>query len=149
MQRRNGFNSSLSSQDILNLYDLCRYFWSGIKNTQSPWCALFTIDDLKVLEYIGDLIHYYRNGYGNPMYQQLAKPALNGLFTSFQLAKEGKGKKIVSYFTHVTMMDMIYSALGLFKDNGPLNGLNRIPSRKWRSSYHSSFSANLLAVLHR
>ena len=33
-------------------------------NSTSPWCAALSETDLLVLEYIRDLKHYYKDGYG-------------------------------------------------------------------------------------
>ncbi|KAG6446409.1 multiple inositol polyphosphate phosphatase 1 [Manduca sexta] len=146
IQRRLGIDYILTNDNITSLYDICRYTSS---DKMSPWCAMFTTEDLKVLEYIGDLRHYYRNGYGNSINQVLGQIPLTDLLKSFQLAKAGNGKKIVSYFTHATMIDMVYTSLNLFKDDIPLTAAHRSPERKWRSSKFSVFSANLMAVLNR
>ncbi|XP_004931927.1 multiple inositol polyphosphate phosphatase 1 isoform X1 [Bombyx mori] len=148
IQRRLGIDYPLTNENISALYDLCRYTWSS-KDKMSPWCALFTTEDLKVLEYAGDLKHYYRNGYGNSINAHLGQIPLSDLFKSFQLAKDGKGKKIIAYFTHATMMDMLYTALNLFKDDVELTGSLRNPDRKWRTSKLSIFGANMFAVLSR
>lgn len=131
------------------LYDLCRHTWSGVESKLSPWCALFTKDDLQVLEYIQDLRSYYRNGYGTPQSETFGQIPLADLLRTFQKVKEGDGKKMTAYFTHATMLDMVYTSLGLFKDNKPLSSANRDRDRKWRSSANSAFSVNLVAVLNR
>lgn len=115
----------------------------------SPWCALFTTEDLKVLEYYGDLRHYYRNGYGNKINPRLGQIPLVDLLKTFQQAVDGKGKKIVAYFTHATMIDMVYTALDLFKDNDPLTSAQRNSDRKWRTSKWTTFGANLFVVLNK
>ncbi|XP_032511473.1 multiple inositol polyphosphate phosphatase 1-like isoform X2 [Danaus plexippus] len=149
IQRRTGIDYMLTDDNITALYDLCRYTWSAVDNKFSPWCAVFTKDDLEVLEYIQDLKHYYRNGYGTSVNELFGRVPLANLLESFESAKKGHGKKIVTYVTHATMLDQIYTALGLFKDSAKLNGLNRDRERKWRSSKISVFSANLIAVLNR
>lgn len=115
----------------------------------SPWCALFTEDDLKVFEYECDLRHFYRNGYGTELNKKFGAPPLEDLLLTFRQVLEGGQRKLTGYFSHATMMDMIYSALGLFKDRKPLTGDKLVKGRKWRSSFHSAFSANLVAVLNR
>lgn len=144
-----GIDKKLSNENITTLYDLCRYFWSGIENKFSPWCAIFTTGDLKVLEYIEDLEHYYKYGYGSPITELLAQVPMTDLFNNFQSAKEGKGKKFVAYFSDSPMINMACTALKLYKDKDPLTGSRRDPKRKWRTSTLSAFSANLVAVLNR
>ncbi|XP_026485906.1 multiple inositol polyphosphate phosphatase 1-like [Vanessa tameamea] len=149
IQRRSGIDYTLSDENVTALYDLCRYTWSAIDDKLSPWCALFTKDDLQVLEYIQDLRHYYKNGYGTSVNEIFGRIPLGDLVQSFENVKRGDGKKIVAYVTHATMLDQIYTALGLFRDNEPLTGSNRDRERKWRTSKISVFSANLVAVLNR
>ncbi|KAJ8732796.1 hypothetical protein PYW07_015395 [Mythimna separata] len=149
IQRRLGIDYTLTDTNITALYDLCRYPTSGLTNKFSPWCALFTTEDLKALEYVADLRHYYRSGYGTPMNELFGQIALTDLLKSFQDSKTGKGKKITAYSTHATMMDMVYTALKLFKDDAPLTGAFRKPDRKWRSSKLAVFSSNLMVVLNK
>lgn len=149
VRRRVGIDYAITDENITALYDWCRYTWSGVDNKMSPWCALFTTEDLKVLEYADDLKHYYKNGYGAPINQQLGKIPLADLLKNFQDAKEGKGKKIVAYFTHASMIEMVYTSLNLFKDSSHLTGARKDPKRKWRNSKFSPYTSNLLAVLNR
>lgn len=148
MQRRLGIDS-LSDAGIKSLYDLCRLAWSGIENKFSPWCALFTTEDLRVLEYVGDLEHYYRSGYGTSINAILGRIPLADLFKNFQAAKAGTGLNLAVYFSDSSTLDMVCTALNLFKDESPLSGAKRNPKRKWRTSKLSVFSANLVAVLNR
>ncbi|CAK1604296.1 unnamed protein product [Parnassius mnemosyne] len=149
IQKRTGADFTLSNRNITALYDLCRFTSSGLNNELSPWCAIFNKEDFQVIEYEGDLRHFYRNGYGNPLNEIFGRIPLADLLESFKTAKNGKGKKLTVYFTHATMMDMVYSALGLFKDQIPLNGTFRNPERKWRSSKIAPFAANLIVTLNR
>ncbi|CAG5040355.1 unnamed protein product [Parnassius apollo] len=149
IQQRTGINYTLTNENITALYDLCRYTSSGINNVFSPWCAIFNKEDLQAVEYVGDLRHFYRNSYGNPINKMFGRIPLADLLESFNMAKNGKGKKLTVYFSHATMMDMVYSALGLFNDDIPLRSDFRNPERKWRSSKTACFAANLIATLNR
>ncbi|CAG5040349.1 unnamed protein product [Parnassius apollo] len=149
IQQRTGINYTLTKENMTALYDLCRYTSSGLNNILSPWCAIFTKEDIQVLEYESDLRHFYRNGYGNHINEIFGRIPLADLLESFKAAKIGERKKLTVYFTHATMMDMVYSALGLFKDDIPLNGTFRNPERKWKSSKLAPFAANLIATLNR
>ncbi|KAJ8732798.1 hypothetical protein PYW07_015397 [Mythimna separata] len=149
IQRRLGIDYPLTHTNVSALYDLCRYDSSGLRNQFSPWCALFTTEDLQAFEYAADLRHYYRSGYGSPINERFGEIALADLLKSFQDSKTGEGKKITAYITHATMMDMVYTALKLFKDDEPLTAEFRNPDRKWRSSKQAIFSSNLMAVLNK
>lgn len=150
VEKKLGLNVTLSFKEVIAMYDVCRYSWNGIENKPNPWCAVFSIEDLKVQEYIGDLEHYYRNGYGVPDYSSIfGKITLADTYKHFELAKNNEGKKIVSYFTHATMLDMILVALNVRKDARPLLGVQRDVERKWRTTFLSTFGANMIAVLNR
>ncbi|CAH0728799.1 unnamed protein product, partial [Brenthis ino] len=149
IQKKIGVDYNLTNAQIIALYDLCRYTWSGIDNKESPWCALFSLEDLKVMEYHGDLRHYYRNGPGSSINHYFGQVVLADLYQIFSNAKKGEVKKLTAYFTHATVMDMAYTALGWYNDKMPLTSAFRDPNRKWRSSKLSVFAGNLIAVLHR
>lgn len=148
LHRRLGINKPIADTTMIALWNWCRLTSSGIQNKFSQWCALFTTEDLKVLEYREDLEHYYKSGYGVSMNKMFGEIVLSDLLQSFQDAKNN-GNKITTYFTHAPMMDMIYTALGLFKDPYELTGTERRSDRKWRTSKFSTFSNNLIAVLNR
>ncbi|XP_014363394.2 multiple inositol polyphosphate phosphatase 1-like isoform X3 [Papilio machaon] len=149
IQQRTGINYTLTNENITSLYDLCRYTSSGTHKKFSPWCALFSTEDIKVMEYIGDLRHYYRNSYGTPVNKIFGRIPLSDLLETFINTKNGKGKQFTIYFTHATMMDMVYTALGLFRDEVPLTAEFRNDARKWRSSKSTAFASNLMVTLNR
>nr|XP_034824785.1 multiple inositol polyphosphate phosphatase 1-like [Maniola hyperantus] len=149
IRRRTGIEYNLTDETITALYDLCRYTWSAEDSKISPWCALFTNTDLEILEYAQDLRHYYRNSYGTAGNDVFGRIPLGDLFTSFENIMKGGGKKIIAYVAHATMLDHMYTSLGLFKDSEPLTGAHRDRERIFRTSKISVFSANLVAVLNR
>ncbi|XP_023934988.2 multiple inositol polyphosphate phosphatase 1-like [Bicyclus anynana] len=149
IQKRTGIDYVLTNTNITSLYDLCRYTWSDKDYTGSPWCALFTKEDLSMIEYYSDLRHYYRNGHGTPMNERFGRIPMGDLYKTFVNAKVNKHRKLTTYFTHATMMDMLYSALGWYRDKFPLTALYRDPNRKWRSTMTAPFGGNLIAVLNR
>ncbi|XP_047986193.1 multiple inositol polyphosphate phosphatase 1-like [Leguminivora glycinivorella] len=149
IQRRLGLDYSLTSDNITALYDLCWYTWSGLNNKASPWCALFTTEDLKVLEYIGDLEHYYKDGHGRQSTNMNNQIPLPDLLETFQLAKSGKGRKITACFTRSRIMDMVYAALGWFKDSKPITAADKKRDRLWRTSRINPHAANVVMVLNR
>ncbi|KOB66528.1 putative multiple inositol polyphosphate phosphatase [Operophtera brumata] len=149
VQQRLGLSTQLTPDNIYELYEICRFdrSWSDIH--QSPWCAAFSDHDLVVLEYRDDIRHYYRNGYGSWVNVNLGGPALKDLYENFEAAVQGHGRKVTSYFTHDTMLEMVWCALGIFKDPNQLQASFRNPGRVWRTSSIGAFSVNLIAVLNR
>ncbi|XP_075971140.1 multiple inositol polyphosphate phosphatase 1-like [Anticarsia gemmatalis] len=139
---------SVTDNEITAFYDLCRFAWEGILDKPNPWCALFTTEDLEVLEYLGDIQHYYRNSYGNAYGAKLGQLVLADILKRFELAKNLRGKKIVANFGRSSIMDMMFVALDLFHDENPLTGAYRDVNRKWRS-VTSTFGANFIVTLNK
>ncbi|KAI5639130.1 histidine phosphatase superfamily (branch 2) domain-containing protein [Phthorimaea operculella] len=149
VQQRLGIAYQLTEEDIYSFYESCRFYRSWDVTYRSPWCSVFTDEELVVLDYRDDVRHYYRNGYGSWVNVRLGAPPLKDLLESFEAAVQGQGKKVTSYFSHDTMMEMVWCALGLYKDEEPLRGAERRDDRLWRSSYMGAKSINLMAVLNR
>ncbi|KAF4532550.1 hypothetical protein B566_EDAN010842, partial [Ephemera danica] len=55
-----------------------------ISGEESPWCAVFSENDLQVIEYAEDLRYYWRDGYGFNISRQQACPAVQDLLRHFQ-----------------------------------------------------------------
>ncbi|GBP15077.1 Multiple inositol polyphosphate phosphatase 1 [Eumeta japonica] len=145
---RTGIDYPLSGDNVTALYDLCRRFWSNTQNEPSPWCAIFNTEDLRVLEYVGDLITYYRNGYGDERNVEMGKHLLGDLYNLFDNVKGGGGERFVAHFSDGPLVGAAVAALGLYKDSAPLSGERRVVDRKWRSSTILPLGANILAVMH-
>ncbi|KAM3962684.1 multiple inositol polyphosphate phosphatase 1 [Aphomia sociella] len=149
VQERLGIRTVLTPDNIYSFYEICRFYRSWTPNLRSPWCSVFTDDDLVVLEYRDDVRHYYRNGYGTSVNTKLGGPVLKDLYDNFEAAVNGRGRDIVSYFTHDTMIEMAICSMGIFKDDFKLEATNRVANRKWMTSYISPFSVNIMAILNR
>ncbi|EJD51340.1 phytase [Auricularia subglabra TFB-10046 SS5] len=62
----------LDNVDVPNLMSLCAFHTlasaDSLRGTRtSPWCALWTVEDVAAFEYWMDLDKYYGNGYGNKL----------------------------------------------------------------------------------
>ena len=49
----------------------------------SPWCAIFSEENLKVMEFVDDLIFYQIGGYGNDINWKMTKPLVTELQERF------------------------------------------------------------------
>jgi hypothetical protein len=90
-----------------------------------------------------------RYGYGGSTNVILRSAALEDLFQTFQEAISKTTRIFMGYFTHDSLITMIYTALGLYRDEEELSGSKRNPDRKWRTSSMTPFAANFIAVLHK
>ena len=63
-------------------YDLAEFpdVWAHV----SPWCAVFSEENLKILEFTDDLSFYYKDGYGYDINWQMTKPLVDELQLRFQ-----------------------------------------------------------------
>ncbi|CAG9125760.1 unnamed protein product [Plutella xylostella] len=149
VQKRLGLTRSLTADEVYHFYELCRFDRSWQPALRSPWCAAFSDEDLVVLEYRDDIRHYYRNGYASWLNPRLGRPVIKDLLDTFTAAADGAPRRVTAYFSHDTMLQMAFAALGLYKDEFTLVGDSMVPERQYRTSYIAAFSTNILAVLHR
>ncbi|KAK3875050.1 hypothetical protein Pcinc_020037 [Petrolisthes cinctipes] len=139
---------SLTQHEVNLLYNGCRYYQAWSPTLPSAWCVAFTHHDLKVLEYNQDLKDYYEVGYGHSINYQMACPLIQDAFQHFRSVVEGEGgPKGVFYFTHSVALLTMMTRLGLYQDRHPLTHLNLDPTRRWRTSLHGSFAANVAFTL--
>lgn len=153
VSRRLGFRFTLNETLVRTMYDMCRYEKSWFVNRISPWCAAFTKEHLKILEYAEDLKYYYTSGYGHEMNHKLGCSAVKDMMDRFERTVSGNyhEPRVVVHFTHTEALQLLMVALGINKDNQPLTADNmRVQQRRlWRTSITNPFSANLVAVLYQ
>ncbi|CAH0398510.1 unnamed protein product [Chilo suppressalis] len=147
VQNRSGLQEPLTATKVIGFYDLCRYGRAISSTKTSPWCALFADQDLMILEYLNDIRHYFRNGYGSDINRILGGPALKDLFMSFLSIVTSGFKSFTGYFIHDTLIQMVFTALQLNRDYPEISGFERKDERKWRTSFMTPFAGNFAAVL--
>jgi len=152
---RLGFQYNMSADDMLLIYDTCRYQKAWNLEKISAWCAAFSVDDLKVLEYAEDLETYYKKGYGFPLNYRQACPLVEDLVTRIRGFKENgtamSHQRGLFYFTENDALLRFVARFGLAKDADPLTheyDPSKLAERKWRTSLMGSFGANVAVVLY-
>ncbi|XP_046397097.1 multiple inositol polyphosphate phosphatase 1 [Ischnura elegans] len=141
---------SLTYHDVHLMYVTCGFETAWSKKSRSPWCAPFSEEDLKVMEYNEDLEYYWIDGYGYEINYKQACPPLKDLLDRFRSRALGKDsqKKGIFYFTHSGTLLKLISRLGLYKDEEKLRSDNfSLLKRKWRTSELDSFGTNLAFIL--
>ncbi|XP_067673674.1 multiple inositol polyphosphate phosphatase 1-like [Haliotis asinina] len=149
----------LKTEDLRTMYLVCGYETALYQS--SPWCSLFDDEDFKVLEYLSDLKHYYKNGYGHKITAVQSCPLVTDIFTTMDDAIEAMESEVDEedlngyvlgnfYFGHAETLGPLYAALGLFNDSLPLTAENYLQqsSRLFRTSEILPFSANLMFILY-
>uniref|UniRef100_T1J676 Multiple inositol polyphosphate phosphatase 1 n=1 Tax=Strigamia maritima TaxID=126957 RepID=T1J676_STRMM len=151
VSKRVGLKSNLTAQDVNLIYEACRFEAAWNEDLTSPWCAAFSNDDLKLLEYSEDMKYYYKHGYGHEINYHQACPPVKDIVDKFssQMLGNSSDASIVLRFSHSGMMLKLLARMGLFKDDPPLTGENyKIQrNRVWRTSHIDSFSTNLALIL--
>lgn len=154
VSRRLGFLYNISIETINAMYDACRYEKAWTVTKLSPWCAVFSKEELRVLEYREDLEYYYKAGYGREINARLGCPLLHDMMRHFwnvahdEMSDEPAG---IFYFTDVISLQNLLTTIGINEDRMPLTALNykEMAKRQWRTSFISSFAANLIAVFYK
>ncbi|KAL0948620.1 hypothetical protein HGRIS_010429 [Hohenbuehelia grisea] len=122
----------------------CAYDYAALG--VSPWCNVFTKQELANFEYELDLLMNGAFGYNLPgnMGATLGALFVNKLVERFSNAT-GDAKPVYLEFGHDTTIDMALAALGLAKDTPPLSAKGPArPSRKFRTSQQVPFGAQMI-----
>lgn len=143
----------LSEENIVGMYTAC-IFEVAIYERENTWCELFDEEDLSVLDYMSDLKHYWKRGYGYPITYESSCPLLERIITSLKNATEVSHEDRIYgafMFSHGETLQPLYGLLDLFKDQEELranNFLNQL-ERKFKTSYIAPFGANIAFVLYK
>ncbi|XP_011630636.1 multiple inositol polyphosphate phosphatase 1-like isoform X2 [Pogonomyrmex barbatus] len=154
VSRRLGFLYNISSDVINTIYDACRYQKAWSVTELSPWCAVFSKEELRILEYREDLDYYYKAGYGRDINTRLGCPLLHDMMRHFrnlagdEMTDEPAG---IFYFSDIVSLQNLLTTVGINQDQTHLTAHNykNMAGRQWRTSMISPFAANLIAVFYR
>ncbi|XP_003743800.1 multiple inositol polyphosphate phosphatase 1 [Galendromus occidentalis] len=140
----------VSKDDMKVMYRQCMFEMSIVG--RSPWCAVFTTADLKLLEFREDLDDYHKDAYGNDMNWKQACGVAANLFESIDEVESpsyaSNYTRTVLHFSHAGALKKVLAYFGIGK--GPaVKWDEACEPRGWRSSKFCPFNANILFVLHR
>ncbi|KAI1463672.1 phosphoglycerate mutase-like protein [Daldinia caldariorum] len=135
-------NLSLTAGDIAQIPYLCG-FESHITGRLSPWCDIFTDEELKQYEYSNDLRYYYGIGPGTDLPKKMMTPFLNTLVgilqneTSTGVGINGSTfnipKLLVSFLNDGQLTELV-TASGVFDEQPALSATEKDDSRLWVGS---------------
>ena len=152
--RKLNFKPSVLSEDhIVGMYTACM-FEVAVYDKENTWCELFEEDDLLVLDYLSDLKHYWKRGYGYPITYKIGCPLLERIVTSLKNATESSLEDRMYgafMFAHGETLQPLYALLDLFKDQEDLRANNFLKQheRKYKVSRITPFGANIAFVLYK
>jgi len=159
-EKRETSSELLSFDDVVLIFDMCRYEKAWNPTEISPWCAAFKEEDLKVLEYYEELEYWYKDGYYYDINTKFACPLMKDLVMQFQgdisksksnlTANETendvhKAPNATLYFSHSEAVLPFISLLGLNIDDFILthDSYEQAQNRKYRVSYMDPFASNV------
>lgn len=129
------------------MWQLCRFEQASDPSKLSPWCSVFSIEDVAVLEYGEDLGYYYEAGYGFDMNKNILCETMQNLL-KFLISNDDDEAPARILISHSTAMQLVLVSLGLYEDEIPLTRSNFAEQRyrKWRTSTETAFASNLAVV---
>lgn len=134
---------NLTDDDIHGALYACAYDYAAYE--VSPWCDVFTEDELAQFEYELDLLMTGAFGYNlpDPMGATIGSLYVNKLIDRFTNAS---GDAVLLYleFGHDTTIDLALTALGLAKDDPPLSTTAMPEERAWHTSQQVPFAAQMI-----
>ncbi|KAJ4334528.1 hypothetical protein N0V95_009139 [Ascochyta clinopodiicola] len=135
-----GFN--FTQWDVSIIPYLCG-FETQITGRRSPFCDIFTEEEVLQYEYAQDLRYWYGNGLGSDIEKYNMLPVIEGLVQRFvdgpnATYENGNSTfvppKIIASFSNDGQINQIVAGIGVF-DNEPQLPANRtLPNRKFRAS---------------
>ncbi len=136
-------NLTFTDNDILQMPYLCG-FESQITGRLSPWCGVWTDEELKSYEYLNDLRYWYGVGAGTDLPAKMMTPFLNALIGLLQRGPGINGTKadgssfelprLMASFLNDGQITELATASGVFDEQGLLNPLSKDDSRLFMAS---------------
>jgi hypothetical protein len=145
-------NLTLTDADILQIPYLCG-FESQITGRLSPWCDVFTDDELKSYEYHNDLRYYYGIGPGTDLNSKMMTPFVNQLVSLLAQGPNITGTsangtsfavpKLLMAFMNDGQLNEIADVIGVFDEQAPLNPSVRDDNRLYMASRFSTMRGTI------
>lgn len=69
---------------IMTMYEACRFEMSWYLNQTTPWCTLFTKEEMKLFEFADDLGRYYYDGPARSISLKLGCQTFKNMYERFE-----------------------------------------------------------------
>ncbi|RYP12410.1 hypothetical protein DL767_011321 [Monosporascus sp. MG133] len=145
-------NLTLTADDVNQMPYLCG-FESHITGRLSPWCDVFTDEELKQYEYSNDLRYYYGIGPGTDLPKKMMTPFLNALVGLLQQGPAITGRKadgsifelpkLIMSFLNDGQLTELVTASGVFDEQPPLSPTEKDDDRLWVGSRYVSMRGTI------
>lgn len=131
-------NLTLTSNDVQQMPYLCG-FESQILGRMSPWCAIFTDEELEYYQYANDLRYYYGVGPGTKLPATMLLPFLNATVALLAKGPNQNGTasdgstfqvpNLLVNFLNDGQLNELITASGVHDDQALLSGTEMDPNR--------------------
>lgn len=145
-------NLTLTTDDINSMPYLCG-FESQITGRLSPWCDVFTDDELKSYEYSNDFRYFYGIGPGTDLNKKMMTPFLSALMALLEQGPNINGTKadgssfklpkVLSSFLNDGQLTELVTASGVFDEQPMLSPTSRDDDRLWIGSRYVSMRGTI------
>lgn len=138
---------------LLILWRINEGFESQITGQLSPWCGVFTDDELQQYEYANDIRYYYGLGPGTDLEKKMMTPYLNAMVG---LLEQGPGTTgtaadgrnftlpgLLTTFLNDGQLAELVTASGVFDDEPVLSGREVNPNRLFVASHFVSMRGTI------
>lgn len=145
-------NFTFEDNDISQIPYLCG-FESQITGRLSPWCGVFTDEELQQYEYANSLRYYYGVGPGTELEQTMMLPYLNALIG---LLEQGPGINgtaadgasftlpgLLATFLNDGQLNELVASSGVFDDEPALSGSEMNPDRLYVASHFTTMRGTI------
>ena len=142
---------TFGKNDLLAIWEICRFESAWSRSLTSPWCEVFSLDNLKALEFREDLRYYYSEAYGYNITMDMTQPVWQDLISRLEeitLLDSKEHNSTVLLFTHSTATLPFMASLGLYDtSHSPIAADWPTDNYKWKTSQIASFATNLVFVV--
>ncbi|XP_039293085.1 multiple inositol polyphosphate phosphatase 1 isoform X2 [Nilaparvata lugens] len=143
---RLGLNYTLdySEAKLMLRYCASQSAWDG---HDSPWCHVFSDQELKIIDHADDIRRYYLHSYPHEINYKQACPLVRAML-KFLGTNPEDGFKSRFLFSHSGSMLKFITAMGLFEEKSNLSEHNW-QNKTWRGSFIDAFASNYAAILYK
>eukprot|EP00092_Neocalanus_flemingeri_P034573 GFUD01037600.1.p1 GENE.GFUD01037600.1~~GFUD01037600.1.p1 ORF type:complete len:454 (-),score=120.39 GFUD01037600.1:57-1418(-) len=133
------------------MWDMCRFGKAWFPSEVSPWCFVFSNEDLKLFEFQADLKYYYNDGAAYNITAEMTQPLFADIFSKIEEMKSSEEANVsILNFAHSETLQPFMTALGLYRDEEDLLASDWGAPRqqhKWQVSRIASFATNVGLVV--
>jgi acid phosphatase len=136
-------NFQFTQTDVSLIPYLCG-FETQITGYTSPWCSIFSEEEILQYEYAQDLRYWYGTGLGTDVEKYMMVPVLDGLISRFvdgpnatYTNSDGSTfvpPNLIASFSNDGQISQLVAAIGVFENQPQLPANTSLPSRLFKAS---------------